>query len=180
MLIVGLGNPGSEYQDTRHNIGFRAVDALAGIFSFSWTESKKFKANIAMGFVESTKLILLKPSTYMNLSGESVQLVKAYYNINIDDIIVIHDELDIDLGRIKYKKAGGSAGHNGIKSIDQSIGNEYHRIRIGIGKPIRGDVSNYVLGKFSPDEEEKVSSILNMITSKDKEILSKKFSSLNL
>lgn len=153
MLIIGLGNPGSEYEDTRHNAGFLALDAIADRLSFNFQDSSKFEAEIASGQIAGKKIFLLKPQTFMNLSGRSVSKVKNYYKIDISDIIVIHDELDIDLGKIRHKIGGGSAGHNGIKSLDSNIGKDYHRIRIGIGRPDnQAEVSDFVLKKFGKAE----------------------------
>ncbi len=179
MLIVGLGNPGAEYRSTRHNIGFRAVELLADRLNFSWKTSLKFKAEVAAGNFANQKIILVKPNTYMNLSGESISIIKEYYNIPIADVVVLHDELDIKLGVVKYKQAGGSAGHNGIKSLDQHIGNNYHRIRIGIGRPEHsGEVSSYVLSKFSKEDELTVAEVLENIASQYKLLLQKDFTSI--
>lgn len=153
VLLVGLGNPGNEYERHRHNIGFMAVDAIADQYGASgWKEkSKGLLTDIRLG---SQKVHLLKPQTYMNLSGESVQALAAFFKIPVDDIYVFHDELDIDPGKMKIKKGGGSAGHNGLKSITQCLGTDaYHRVRMGIGHPgSKARVNGYVLGNFQDSD----------------------------
>ena len=147
-LIVGLGNPGKKYEKNRHNVGFLAIDYLIDKFQASKISSK-FKGDL----FKSGEYLFLKPTTFMNLSGESVKLVKDFYKLNNDDIIVIHDDIDLKLGALKFKKGGSSGGHNGLKSIDAHIGNDYWRIRIGVGRPERKEeVVNYVLSDFSEDE----------------------------
>ena len=149
-LIVGLGNPGKKYEKNRHNIGFLAVDYLIGQFNASKVSSK-FKGDL----FKSKEYLFLKPNTFMNLSGESVVLVKEYYKIDNNDIIVIHDDIDLKLGALRFKKGGSSGGHNGLKSIDKHIGNEYWRVRVGVGRPQRKEeVVNYVLSDFSEEELE--------------------------
>lgn len=148
-LIVGLGNPGKEYQNNRHNIGFRVVDSLIQTLGAIKQSSKNFQGEL----YKSSTLLLLKPSTFMNLSGESVQSVLNFYKIA--DFLVIHDELDLPFGAVKFKFGGGNGGHNGLKSIDSLCGNAYYRIRYGIGKPaIKAQVINWVLQDFSALEEE--------------------------
>lgn len=148
-LFVGLGNPGQKYQHNRHNIGFMAMDVFVRRHNFSdW--SKKFQGEISSGTLGGEKIILLKPQTFMNLSGQSVQAAAAFYKIAPENIVVFYDELDLQPGKLRVKKAGGSGGHNGIKSIDSHLGQDYWRVRLGIGHP--GDknlVSNYVLGDFA-------------------------------
>jgi PTH1 family peptidyl-tRNA hydrolase len=152
-LFVGLGNKGNEYKNTRHNIGFDFVDAFAEKYSSSWSKSK-YNSDICDIRLDGVKITLMKPMTYMNESGVAVLGYKTAYKINNSQIYVFHDELDIDFGRIKYKIGGGSAGHKGIKSIDRSIGNDFHRIRYGIGRSQNPniEVSDYVLSKFSSEE----------------------------
>lgn len=148
MLIVGLGNPGSKYALTRHNIGFMAVDELVKYYnatkiSFEKEELFKFKNHY-----------LLKPQTFMNLSGEALLKVKNYFKIE-DDIIVLHDDIDLLFGATKYKRGGSSGGHNGLKSIDSKIGVDYIRVRMGVGKPKhKGEVISYVLSDFTALEQE--------------------------
>ncbi len=153
-LIVGLGNPGSEYRDTRHNVGFNFVDNLSAQLATRLERKDKFKAYYALTKLDDWEVFLLKPDTYMNLSGISVKLIASFYKIPTDKIIIIHDDIDLNLGRVAYKFSGGAAGHNGLKSIDENIGNNYHRIRLGIGRPsdLRYMVSDYVLGKFTLEE----------------------------
>lgn len=151
-LIVGLGNPGREYESHRHNVGFMAVEAIAKRWKFTGPQSK-FNGELFNGTVNGEKLLLLKPQTYMNDSGKSVQAAAAFYKIPLDQIIVIHDELDLLPGQIRLKQGGGAGGHNGIRSIDQMCGPEYHRIRFGIGHPGHKDrVHGYVLSNFTQDE----------------------------
>ena len=149
-LIVGLGNPGKKYEFNRHNVGFLAIDYLIDKFNASKISSK-FKGEL----FKASDYLFLKPTTFMNLSGESVKLVKDFYKIKNEDIIVIHDDIDLKLGALKFKRGGSSGGHNGLKSIDANIGNDYYRIRIGFGRPDRKEeVVNYVLSDFSKDELE--------------------------
>jgi PTH1 family peptidyl-tRNA hydrolase len=147
-IIVGLGNPGSQYALTRHNIGFLAVDVLFHRYSFSpWRE--KWNARYSEGQIAGQRVLLLKPQTYMNLSGQSVGAVMQFFKASMDDMLVIHDELDIPPGKMKIKIGGGNGGHNGLRSIDQHIGPTYKRLRIGIGHPGHKDaVSAYVLSSF--------------------------------
>ncbi len=155
LLIVGLGNPGRQYAATRHNVGFMAVQAMASQYGLTWSESTKLSCEIACGTVKSRKVFLIKPTTYMNLSGKAVQAVMAYYKIKLENLHVIHDDIDLELGKVKFKTGGGSGGHNGLKSIDQSIGNNYHRARLGVGRPANDsmEVSDYVLAPFARSEQ---------------------------
>lgn len=159
-LIAGLGNPGADYAATRHNIGFMAVDALADAARFS----SKFHGETTSLERGTEKLILLKPTTYMNNSGRSVQAAMAFYKLPPSQLIVIHDELDLPLGKIRIKKGGGANGHNGLKDIDQCIGQDYWRIRLGIGHPgMKEQVHGHVLSRFSSDERavvEKLTAVL--------------------
>ena len=156
-LIVGLGNPGAEYAGTRHNVGFMTVDALAGKYGFGPFRSK-FDGLIAEGQIGGEKTYILKPQTYMNLSGNSVVKAASFYKILPSNIIVIHDDMDLPAGKIKAKLGGGSGGHNGIKSIDAAITPNYNRIRLGVGHPQgKGEeVVNHVLSRFSKPESEAV------------------------
>ena len=154
-LIVGLGNPGLKYENNRHNIGFKAVDEIAHRFSFSsWAE--KFSGLMAKGEINGQKVILLKPLTYMNNSGNAVALTLNFFKIKPENMIVIHDELDLPPMKIRYKLGGGNGGHNGLKSIQQKIGTaEFNRLRVGIGHPGSKDkVSPYVLNDFAKSEKE--------------------------
>jgi len=148
-LLVGLGNPGAEYAFNRHNIGFLAVDAIAERHRFSpWRA--RFQGVTAEGFINGMKVVALKPGTYMNLSGQSVGEAARFFKLTPEDVIVIYDEIEIVPGKVRVKKGGGSAGHNGIKSIDAHLGAEYWRVRLGVGRPQgQKDVSNHVLANFS-------------------------------
>lgn len=152
-LIVGLGNPGEKYSDTRHNVGFMAVDFIHRHFAFgAWKE--KFKGEFVKGSIDGEDTILLKPYTFMNLSGESVGAACKFFKIKPENVYVIYDELDLKPNQIKLKQGGGAAGHNGIKSLDQHLsGKNYHKMRIGIGHPgNKHEVSGYVLRKAPADE----------------------------
>ena len=152
-LIVGLGNPGIQYQFTRHNVGFMVVDEIF-YHHFSASDwKKKFNGLAASGEINGQKILLLKPETFMNLSGKAVLSACSFLKIGPADIIVIHDDIDLEIGKIKVKVGGSSAGHNGIKSIDSAIGTEYHRIRVGVGRPTtQMDIADYVLSNFSKEE----------------------------
>lgn len=149
-LIVGLGNPGAEYANTRHNVGFMAADALHEKYHFGLYKAK-FDGLIAEGNIGGEKVYLLKPQTYMNLSGNSVVKAAHFYKILPQNVVVIHDDMDLPCGKLKTKLGGGSGGHNGIKSIDAAITPDYNRIRIGVGHPNGAGeaVVNYVLGGFA-------------------------------
>jgi PTH1 family peptidyl-tRNA hydrolase len=149
LVIAGLGNPGSQYAGNRHNIGFMAVDAIHRRHSFSpWT--KKFKAVISEGEIAGEKVLLIKPQTYMNLSGDSVGEAMRFYKLQPSDIVAVYDELDLAPAKARIKTGGGHGGHNGIKSLDAHCGKEYRRLRLGIGHPGNKDlVQHYVLGDFA-------------------------------
>jgi len=150
-LIVGLGNPGKEYTNNRHNAGFLVIDEIASFHNESnW--KKKYKGLILKGEINKKPLIFLKPQTFMNLSGESILETKNFFKIPSENIIVIHDDLDLSAGVIKAKFAGGNAGHKGLNSTTKLISNNYFRIRIGIGHPGKDYVSRYVLEDFKKDE----------------------------
>ena len=152
-LIVGLGNPGAEYAATRHNIGFMAVDRLAQIASGGGHFSSKFQSDVMTVTLAGEKCILLKPQTFMNLSGKAVQAAMAFYKVPPAQLVVLHDELDLPLGKIRIKLGGGANGHNGLKDIDQMIGPNYWRIRLGIGHPgMKEQVHGHVLGRFTAEE----------------------------
>jgi len=148
-LFVGLGNPGGKYAGHRHNIGFRAVDAIAGAHGFGpWR--RKFQAEVAEGRFGGDKVLLVKPQTFMNLSGQSVGEAMRYLKVSPEDIWVFHDELDLVPGKLRVKQGGGHAGHNGLRSLHQHVGAEYNRVRLGIGHPGHKDlVSPYVLHDFA-------------------------------
>ena len=150
-LIVGLGNPGKSYEQNRHNIGFMVIDFLVGELGASSISKTSFQGDL----FKSGDVFLLKPTTYMNLSGKSALAVKQFYKI--DHVIVIHDDLDLPFGALRYKQGGGNGGHNGLKSLDTSIGSDYLRVRMGIGKPEhKSMVADYVLNDFDGDEKEKL------------------------
>jgi peptidyl-tRNA hydrolase, PTH1 family len=172
VLIVGLGNPGKEYSLTRHNVGFAAIDSFVSTSSEmeNWVLKKDLKSYISTGRLGESRVLAIKPTTFMNLSGEAVQAVASFYKVSPEHIIVIHDELDIDFGTIRLRTGGSSAGHNGIKSITQTIGEDYGRVRIGIGpkQPAKIDSKDFVLQKFSdaeqanlPNLDREVTAILN-------------------
>lgn len=162
-LFVCLGNIGEEYEDTRHNVGFLIANKIIREYNFSY-DTKKFHSEIFNGTVNGAKIILIKPQTYMNKSGVAVSEVVKFYKIPIENIYVFQDDMDLELGKMKFKTSGGSAGHNGIKNIDEMIGKDYHRIRIGIGKPkYSNDVINFVLNKFTEDERVKIENICDRI-----------------
>ncbi|WP_038463484.1 aminoacyl-tRNA hydrolase [Candidatus Odyssella acanthamoebae] len=162
-LIVGLGNPGTQYSLNRHNIGFMALDVIADIQNFPSFKSK-FSAQVSEGRLGQHKVILLKPQTYMNLSGRSVAEASKFYKIPLDNIYVFHDDLDLQPGHVKLKLGGGAGGHNGLKSLDQYIGQSYWRIRLGIGHPgFKDAVNGYVLGNFHKDDEDWLTTLLSKI-----------------
>ncbi|WP_342433809.1 aminoacyl-tRNA hydrolase [Neobacillus sp. FSL H8-0543] len=154
-LIVGLGNPGKQFEQTRHNVGFKVIDELSSRLNTPLNQSK-FKGMYGIGVHKGDKVVLLKPLTYMNLSGESIRAIIDYYQINLEDIVVIYDDLDLPVGKIRLRQKGSAGGHNGIKSTVAHLGTqEFNRIRIGIDRPINGmKVPDYVLGSFYDDEQE--------------------------
>ena len=154
LLLVGLGNPGPGYANHRHNIGFRAVDAIAARHGFKPWRSK-FESAIAEGEVGGERILALKPMTYMNLSGNAVAAASRFYKVPVESVIVVYDEIELAPGKLRVKQGGGNAGHNGLKSIDASIGTGYWRVRLGVGRPDRAiteadpeAVSNWVLRDF--------------------------------
>lgn len=153
-LIVGLGNPGSEYAQNRHNVGFMAVDEIVRRHSFA-PYKQKFNALISDGRLGTEKVLVMKPQTFMNLSGQSVGEAMRFYKLTAADVIVLYDEIDLAPAKFRVKFGGGVAGHNGLKSMTQHIGNDYHRVRIGVGRPVqKSQVANYVLGNFSKADQD--------------------------
>ncbi|MBY0516109.1 MAG: aminoacyl-tRNA hydrolase [Bacteriovoracaceae bacterium] len=151
-LIVALGNPGSDYHATKHNIAWMFVDSLPLVKAANW--KAKFKGEFCEINIKGNKTIVLKPQTYMNLSGESVQPLAAFYKISPQEILVVQDELDLPFGQCHFKMGGGLAGHNGLKSIAACLGTEdFARMRVGIGRPVHGSVSDWVLSRFSNNEQ---------------------------
>lgn len=170
-LIVGLGNPGSQYEDTRHNIGFKVVDNIAKEYNIE-INRQKFKGVCGEGFINGEKVILLKPTTYMNLSGESVREVVDFYKLSNDDVLVIYDDISLDVGRLRIREKGSAGGHNGIKSIIAHLGTDiFPRIKVGVGQP-NVDLVNYVLGKFTKEEMEVLNESIDASTKAAKEIIS--------
>ena len=169
-LIVGLGNPGSQYEDTRHNIGFKVVDNIAKEYNIE-INRQKFKGMCGEGFINGEKVILLKPTTYMNLSGESIREVVDFYKLSNEDILVIYDDISLDVGRLRIREKGSAGGHNGIKSIIAHLGTDiFPRIKVGVGQP-NVDLVNYVLGKFTKEEMEVLSESVDASTKASKEII---------
>ncbi len=157
MLFVGLGNPGSTYEMTRHNIGFRVIERLVSDLEARELSKTSFHGRL----YRYGTLFFLQPTTFMNLSGKSVAAVKQFFKIDRADIVVIHDDIDLPFGAVRFKRGGGSGGHNGLKSIDEAIGREYIRVRIGVGKPeYSTQVSEYVLHPFTPEEEKAVEKLV--------------------
>ena len=153
-LFVGLGNPGAKYAGNRHNIGFMALDAIADAHGFAPWRSK-FQGQISEGRLGGTRVVLLKPETFMNLSGQSVGEAMRFYKIDTPDVTVFHDELDLAPGKLRLKQGGGHAGHNGLRSIHGHIGEDYARVRLGIGHPGHKDrVAAYVLSDFASADQE--------------------------
>ena len=156
-LIVGLGNPEEEYKNTRHNMGFDTINKLANDYNIEMNK-QKFKAIYGMGIIEGKKVILLKPQTYMNLSGESIIEWVNFYKLAMDKLIIVYDDIDVEPATIKIRKKGSAGSHNGMKSVIQSLNTEnFTRIRVGIGKPeYKGDMINYVIGKLPKEEYEEL------------------------
>lgn len=151
-LVVGLGNPGKEYEGTRHNIAWDCLENSSFSGKFNWKQ--KFKGEFCSMDIGSNKVTFLKPMTFMNLSGESVGACSKFFKIQSENILVLHDEIDLDYGLLVFKDGGGLAGHNGLKSINQHLGtNKFKRMRIGVGKPKYGNVSSWVLSKFTGDDQ---------------------------
>ena len=174
ILFVGLGNPTPASQDNRHNIGFKIIDAINKKFTLS-KQKPKFKGLLTTGDIENKKIYAIKPLTIMNNSGICIRELIEYFKIDAEDVIVFHDDLDVDIGKIKAKFGGSSAGHNGIESIDKFIGKEYSRVRIGIGKPDQKiSVSDYVLNDFNEDEKEHLETITNNIINSISILIDKK------
>jgi len=163
ILLVGLGNPTPDSNDNRHNIGFKIIDAINKKFSLS-KQKPKFKGLLTTGNISNKKVYAIKPLTFMNNSGICIRELIEYFKINAEDVIVFHDDLDIDFTKVKAKFGGSSAGHNGIESIDKFIGKEYSRVRIGIGKPdSKIEVSDFVLTNFTDEEKIKLEKVIQNI-----------------
>ena len=174
LLFVGLGNPTSDSENNRHNVGFKIIDQINKKFSLS-KQKPKFKGLLTTGNIEGEKVYAIKPLTFMNNSGICIRELLEYFKINPEDVIVFHDDLDVEFGKIKTKFSGSSAGHNGIASIDKFIGKDYSRVRIGIGKPKDNiEVSDFVLQNFDEDEIPGLEKITNNITDSISILIDKK------
>ena len=174
LLLVGLGNPGPNNTNNRHNIGFKIIDAINSEFSLS-KQKPKFKGLLTTGNIQDKKVYAIKPLTFMNNSGVCIKELIDYFKIDARNVIVFHDDLDIDLGKVKAKFGGTSAGHNGIESIDKFIGKDYSRVRIGIGHPKqKKKVNNHVLEDFKEDEEDKIKEITENIVKQIPTLIDKK------
>ena len=174
LLLVGLGNPGTNSVNNRHNIGFKIIDAVNAHFKLS-KQKPKFKGLLTTGNIESKKIYAIKPLTFMNNSGTAIKELIDYFKIDAKDVFVFHDDMDIDFGKIKAKFGGGSAGHNGIESIDKFIGKDYSRVRIGIGHPkSKVEVADHVLHDFNDEEKIELDTITKSITESLPILLDKK------
>ena len=174
LLFVGLGNPTPNSENNRHNVGFKIIDAINKKFGLS-KQKPKFKGLLTTGKIENNKVYAIKPLTFMNNSGICIRELIEYFKIDAEDVIVFHDDLDIEFGKIKAKFGGSSAGHNGIASIDKFIGKDYSRVRIGIGKPKeKMEIEDYVLQNFDEDELVIIDQISKNITEKISVLIDKK------
>ena len=181
LLLVGLGNPNPDSSNNRHNIGFSVIDAINVKFKLS-KQKPKFKGLLTTGQIDEQKVFAIKPLTFMNNSGVCIKELIDYFRIDVKDVFVFHDDMDIDIGKIKAKIGGGTAGHNGIDSIDKNIGKNYSRIRIGIGRPKKSSTGvDHVLDNFSSDEKQNIEKVtkniteyLSILISKDLDLFSSK------
>lgn len=172
-IIAGLGNPGAKYDSTPHNVGFESVDAIACALGVQWEFKKSFNAMIASGVFAGQKVLLVKPQTFMNLSGDSIAPIVKYNNATAADLLVIHDDIDLPLGRLRVRKTGSAGGHNGIKSIIERMGTrDFSRLKIGVGKD-KSNVVGYVLGKFAPEAKEIVAKVVSESIKASELIISK-------
>lgn len=164
-LIIGLGNVGVKYEKTRHNFGFLLLDQIIEDHRLE-AKGEKFNSDVFVGEIKGIKTFAIKPKTFMNLSGNAAIQIMQFYKIPLENILVLHDDVDLAFGKIKYKIGGGSGGHNGLKSLDEAIGKDYMRLRLGVGKPENKefDTADYVLGKFSEDEMKGVAAINKKIS----------------
>ncbi len=181
LLLVGLGNPNPNHSNNRHNVGFYIIDAINEKFKLS-KQKPKFKGLLTTGKINDQKVFAIKPLTFMNSSGICIKELIEYFKINVKDVFVFHDDMDIDLGKIKVKFGGSSAGHHGIESIDKNIGKNYSRIRIGIGRPKNNSTGgDHVLDNFSSEEKDNVQEVtkniidsISILISKDLDLFSSK------
>jgi len=173
--VIGLGNPGSKYEFTRHNIGFRIVDSLARDMGIEFNKVKSYYSLISRGMINNHKVMLVKPQTFMNLSGRAVNRVVSYYKIPLQDLLIVYDDLNLELGQVRIRKKGSSGGHKGIESIMQYLNSEdIPRLRIGIGNPsvnYNFDCVSYVLSNFNNDEEDKIEKVIQLSTKAVKTII---------
>lgn len=170
--IIGLGNPGDKYTNTRHNAGFLFIDCLKERVRII-SETKKYNAECIVVEIGAQKVFLLKPQTFMNLSGKSVLQLASFYKINPAELLVAHDEIDLPPGKVRMKQGGGDGGHNGLKDISRTLGSGYHRLRLGVGRPIdrRIDTADYVLGKFSEHERKELDVMSGFLTEHPEHLL---------
>ena len=174
LLFVGLGNPTPDSENNRHNVGFKIIDAINKKFSLS-KQKPKFKGLLTTGNIDGKKIYAIKPLTFMNNSGICIRELLEYFKFDAEDVVVFHDDLDVEFGKIKAKFGGSSAGHNGITSIDKFIGKDYSRVRVGIGKPKNSiEIADYVLQNFNDDELEKIDKISKNITESIGDLIEKK------
>ena len=181
LLLVGLGNPSPNNVNNRHNVGFLTIDAINQKFKLS-KQKPKFKGLLTTGKIEEQKVYAIKPLTFMNSSGICIKELIEYFKINVNDVFVFHDDMDIDVGKVKVKFGGSNAGHNGIESIDKNIGKNYSRIRIGIGRPQKNSTgADYVLDNFSNEEKDNMQEVtkniiesLSILINKDLDLFSSK------
>ncbi len=173
--MIGLGNPGSKYEFTRHNIGFRIIDSLARDMGIEFNKVKSYYSLISRGMINNHKVMLVKPQTFMNLSGRAVNRVVSYYKIPLQDLLIVYDDLNLELGQVRIRKKGSSGGHKGIESIMQYLNSEdIPRLRIGIGNPsvnYNFDCVSYVLSNFNNDEEDKIAEVIQLSTEAVKTII---------
>ena len=170
ILIVGLGNPGKQYEHTRHNIGFDVIDYMADKYKINLNR-EKFKGMYGEGIIENKKVILLKPLTYMNLSGDSVRDIAKFYKLDNDKIIVVYDDISLDIGKLRIREKGSAGGHNGVKSIIQNLGSdEFPRVKVGVGQP-KDDLVNYVLGKFAKEDRKHIENVIHVASDAIAEIV---------
>ena len=173
--MIGLGNPGSKYEFTRHNIGFRIIDSLARDMGIEFNKVKSYYSLISRGMINNHKVMLVKPQTFMNLSGRAVNRVVSYYKIPLQDLLIVYDDLNLELGQVRIRKKGSSGGHKGIESIMQYLNSEdIPRLRIGIDNPsinYNFDCVSYVLSNFNNDEEDKIAEVIQLSTEAVKTII---------
>ncbi|MCF7998420.1 MAG: aminoacyl-tRNA hydrolase [Methylovulum sp.] len=172
-LLVGLGNPGKQYDKTRHNAGFLFLDRLIVDYQEDWTDHARFFGATSVININNRDVRLLKPMTYMNESGRSVAAVVKYFNMSLDEVLVVHDDLDLRVGEWKVKYSGGHGGHNGVRSMHACLGGaDFHRMRLGIGRPLAGkSVADYVLSQSSSDEYEKIQEAIGSSIAQVKSII---------